>query len=48
MGYMKGLHDWNVTSFGPINEILEHLGKIRQIIIAAIRATLEGLLYIND
>jgi len=45
---MKDLHDWNGTSFGPINEILEHLGRNRKIIIAPILAMLEGLLYIDD
>jgi len=44
MGYTKDPHAWNVTSFGPINQILERLEKNRQIIIAPTRAMFEGLL----
>jgi hypothetical protein len=43
------LSTWNSEAKGPlIDEILEPLEETRQIIIAPIRAMLEGLLYIND
>jgi hypothetical protein len=48
MSYMTYLHDWNITSLGPIDEILEPLEKNRQTIIAPIQAMLEGPLYIHD
>lgn len=43
---MKDLHDWNVTSIGVIDEILEPLENDGQLFIAPIIAVLPGLLYI--